>query len=172
MVGVDASAAMLARAQQLLGPEARLVQATLPDVGVDGVFDAAVCTFDGLNYLSPEDLRATFAALAARLRPGGWLVFDVHTDAMMDFTLANPHVAGEADGHRFAISSAVDADARTCATTIDLGAFTEQHRQWFHSNDELRAALAGFTVEAVTDEYTDEPAGPATLRATWITRRI
>ena len=77
---------MLARARDRLGPEAELSRTTLPDLTIDGVFDAAVCTFDGLNYLSADDLGLTMAAVARRLRPAGWFVFDLHTDAMMDFT--------------------------------------------------------------------------------------
>ena len=69
-----------------------LIEATLPDLPVEGVFDAAVSTFDGLNYLEPDDLRTTLAVVAGRLRPRGWLVFDLHTDAMMEFTAANPIV--------------------------------------------------------------------------------
>ena len=58
VTGVDASEAMLDRARRLLGPDTRLIRATLPDLPVEGTFDAAVCTMDGFNYLAPEDLRA------------------------------------------------------------------------------------------------------------------
>ena len=169
---------MLDRARTLLGPDVPLVLATLPELGVEGTFDAAVCTFDGLNYLAPGELPLTFAALAERLRPDGWLVFDVHTDAMMDFTVAQPVVTGESEGSRFTISSDVDRAARTCVTSIELEppdgrSFAEEHRQWFHAEADLRTALgaAGFTVGAVTDEYTAVPVGDSTLRATWIARR-
>lgn len=166
VVGIDSSAAMLARARALLGPDAELAEAVLPALGTPGEFDAAVCTFDGFNYLSPKDLRATFAALAARVR---WLVFDVHTDAMMAFTVATPVVSGES----FTISSDVDTDARTCETTIELEDFSELHRQWFHSEAALNEALAaaGFAVRSVTDEYTDTPVNEESLRATWVARR-
>ena len=179
VVGVDASDAMLALARERLGPEVRLHRMTLPDLALDGVFDAAVCTFDGLNYLRADELRSTFAAVALHLRPGGWLVFDLHTDAMMDFTVANPTVAGRAAGNDFVISSVVDARARTCDTRIELtrprhgDPFTEQHRQYFHTDAVVRTALgdAGFAVAAVEEEYTHEPADAATLRATWTARR-
>ena len=78
------------------------------DLAVDGVFDAAVCTFDGLDYLTPAELRLTMAAVALRLRPGGWLVFDLHTDGMMSFTISNPVVAGESADNDFVIGSTVD----------------------------------------------------------------
>ena len=180
VVGVDASEAMLALARERLGPEVELSRMTLPELSGDGVFDAAVCTFDGLNYLTRDEFRLTTAAVARRLRPAGWLVFDLHTDGMMDFTISNPVVAGESAGTGFVISSVVDSDARTCDTTIELmrpragDSFSEQHRQYFHKDADVRASLeaAGFAVTAVGEEYTHEPVGASTLRATWTARRL
>ena len=179
VLGVDSSVAMLQRARQVLGPEGQLVEATLPDLGTDQLFDAAISTFDGLNYLTPHDFRMSIAAIAAHLRPGGWFIFDLHTDAMMRFTAANPVVAGEADGNEFLIRSDVDVASRTCDTSIEVlrthtgEPFTERHRQYFHSAARVHSDLfdAGFTDVVVNDEYTVRPAGPDTLRATWIARR-
>ena len=180
VVGVDASDAMLAIARERLGPDAALRRTTLPDLAVEGVFDAAVCTFDGFNYLAPDELRVTIAEVAHRLRPAGWLVFDLHTDRMMDFTITNPVVAGESAGNDFVISSVVDPGARTCDTRIELirpsdgRPFREQHRQYFHSDADVRAALqdGGFAVTAVGEEYTHRPADASTMRATWTARRL
>ena len=180
VAGVDASDAMLDLARKRLGPEVPLSRMSLPELAVEGVFDAAVCTFDGFNYLTPNEFRLTMTALALRLRPAGWLVFDLHTDAMMEFTLANPVVAGESAGNDFVISSVVDPDARTCETTIELtppgdgDAFSEQHRQYFHTDADVRSALedAGFGVSAVVEEYTEKPADASTLRATWTARLL
>lgn len=179
VVGLDASAAMLARARRRLGPDVVLVRETLPGLSVEQVFDAAIATFDALNYLSPEGLRLTLAALAGRIRPGGRLVFDAHTDAMMDFTLANPEVEGEADGYRFTISSAVDVAARTCDTRVEItriadgDRFVEHHRQWFFPDDMIRGALrdTGFDAVTATEEYGHDPVTATTLRATWSARR-
>jgi predicted TPR repeat methyltransferase len=179
VVGVDASEAMLALARERLGPDVALCLMTLPDLAVEGVFDAAVCTFDGLNYLTPGELRQTMSAVAGCLRPAGWFVFDLHTDAMMNFTIANPTVAGQSAGNDFVISSVVDPGARTCDTRIELtrprdgDPFSEQHRQYFHADAEVRDSLhgAGFAVTAVGAEYTHEPAHASTLRATWTARR-
>ena len=175
VVGVDASDAMLVRARQLLGPAVPLVRTTLPELAVDGVFDAAVCTYDGLNYLDPADLRATFAALADRLRPAGWLVFDVHTDAMMRFISSQPVVYGDKDGHRYVIENTVDAGARACDTRIHVegtNGFSEHHRQYFHRAAEVRAGLvaSGFEVTAIRDDYSDRTIDSSALSATWIAR--
>ena len=140
VVGVDASDAMLAQARDRLGPDAPLHRMTLPDLTVEGVFDAAVCTFDGFNYLTPDELGLTMTAVSRRLRPAGWLVFDVHTDAMLEFTIANGVVAGASGGNDFVISSVVDPTARTCDTKIvltrsrDGDPFSERHRQYFHAD--------------------------------------
>ena len=149
VVGVDASDAMLALARERLGPEVALSRMTLPELTVDGVFDAAVCTFDGLNYLTLDELRLTMAAVARFLRPAGWLVFDLHTDAMMDFTIANPSSRVESAGNDFVISSVVDPGTRTCDTRIEVtrprdgDPFSEQHRQYFHADADVRGCAPG-----------------------------
>ena len=177
--GADASAGMLARARQRLGPDVVLLHEALPALTIDEVFDAAVSTLDGLNYLTPEELRTALSALHARIRPGGWFIFDVHTDAMMTFAVANPTITGESHGMRFAITNAVDVRARICRSQIDVvrtgdgEAFAEDHLQHFFTESEIRTALidAGFEVVEVTDEYTHAPVVASTLRATWVARR-
>ena len=99
---------------------------------------------------------------------------------MMNFTIANPAVAGQSAGNDFVISSVVDPGARTCDTRIDVtrprdgDSFSEQHPQYFHADSEVRTALedAGFAVAAIEEEYTHESADASTLRATWTARRV
>jgi SAM-dependent methyltransferase len=178
VTGLDASEAMLARARGLLGPDVPLIRATLPDLPVEMTFDAVTSTVDGFTYLAPPDLHATITVLGGVLRPSGWLVFDVHTDAMITLTSSQSVVSGEKDGHRFAIRAVVDPAARTCDMRIDftpVGAgspFSEHHRQYFHRPEEIRSALAdgGFEVVAVRDELSDRPADGSTLSATWVAR--
>ncbi len=179
VVGVDASMAMLARAHTLLGPDVPLLHTVLPELpdGLDGPFDAAVSTLDALNYLTLTDLRRTLVALAGVLRPGGWLAFDVHAEAALAFLIANPVITGEDAGASFTLTTSVNPTTRACATTIALdgpsGGFVEKHVQYVHSEEQIRAALAdaGFVVLAVTDEYSDQPTGPDTLRAGWLARK-
>jgi predicted TPR repeat methyltransferase len=180
VVGVDASDEMLAVARARLGEHGSLIRGTLPSLNVDGIFDAAVCTFDGLNYLTLDELRLTAAVVSRSLRSAGWFVFDLHTDEMMELTLANPVVAGESAGNEFVISSVVDPNERMCQTTIEVmrprdgDPFAERHTQYFHADEDVRAVLraAGFSVIAVNDEYTLAPADASTLRATWTARRL
>jgi SAM-dependent methyltransferase len=175
--GVDGSEAMIARAHQLLGPDADLLVNVLPDLTVDGPFDAAISTFDGLNYLTLTDFAASLIAVAERVRPGGWLVFDLHTDAMLALAADRPVITGDEAGVAFTITNSVDGTARTCVSRIEVTqgseSFAEVHLQHFHDDATVRAALetAGFDHVAVLDEYTHAPAGLDTLRATWVTRR-
>ena len=178
VVGLDCSEAMLDRARRRLPEDVRFVRSTLPALEVTGEYDAAVCTYDGLNYLTSADLGSTFAALSRRIRPAGWLVFDAHTDAMMAFTVSRPVVRGEDGEHRFVISSVVDTRTRICDTRIEIvsdggSSFSEQHRQHFHRAADIEGSLidAGFEVAAVRDGYSEHPAGASTLSATWIARR-
>jgi hypothetical protein len=71
-----------------------------------------------------------------------------------------------------------DVDDLVCRTTIDFvgdedhPAFSEKHTQRLHMHEELRSALvnSGFTVLAVTDEYSDAAETDTTLRTTWVAR--
>lgn len=176
VVGVDASEAMLARARTRLGDSASLVQTWLPELPLTGPFDGAVSTLDGLNYLSLPDLESTFTEIARVLRPGGWLVFDVHGPAMLHFAHANPVITGVRNGCAFTLTT--DVDDLVCRTTIDFvgdedhPAFSEKHAQRLHTHEELRSALvnSGFTVLSVTDEYSDVAETDTTLRTTWVAR--
>jgi SAM-dependent methyltransferase len=118
VTGVDGSPAMLARARQLLGPETVLIQQVLPDLMIGGMFDAVVSTFDGLNYLTPAELGPTLAAVGRRLRPGGWLVFDLRADAMLEFARSHPVVKGAADGKRFTIRNDEYTDQPAARSTL------------------------------------------------------
>ena len=134
---------------------------------------------DGVR--SVLDLCCGTGLLAGELIARGYRVVGVDaSDAMMNFTIANPNVAGTSAGNDFVISSIVDPSARTCDTRIELtrprdgDPFSEQHRQYFHTDADVRASLhdAGFAVTAVGEEYTHQPADASTLRATWTARRL
>ena len=187
VTGVDGSTSMLAQARRRLGPDVTLARVTLPDLPIDGPFDGAVSTFDVLNYLSPSQLRETAGAVAAVLRPGGWFVFDLHTDAMMEFALANPIVSGDSHGRHFRIDNDVDLAGREVTTRIEvsgsddtsidddggrLDGFREVHRQYFFTDHQIRVALgeAGLSIMSVSDEYTSQPLENGSLRATWVSR--
>ena len=129
VVGVDASQAMLDVAQARLGPGTPLHRSTLPDLDVDGRFDAAVSIQDGFTYLTAAARCETLVAVASRLRPPGWLVFDLHTEAMLRFVWQTGRRRGGVRHH-----DRGRCPNRSCDTTIEVTApepFTERHRQYF-----------------------------------------
>ena len=87
---------------------------------------------------TPKELRLTIAAWPARTARG-WLIFDLDTDRMMNFTISNPIVAGESAENHFVISSTVNPGTRTCDTKVEVTRAetvtrsSEQHRQYFHT---------------------------------------
>ena len=179
LVGVDASPAMLALARRRLPDSVPLIEAELPHLPVVGPFDAAVSTFDGFNYLELGDLAATMAAVASVLRPGGWLVFDVHGASTAAFLRDHPVIEGVDGDRSFTLTNEVSQSGDRCTSTIDLVAadpaesFRETHQQILHSPAQVQRVLtaAGFSSVRCVEEYSDAPATPSTLRATWIARR-
>lgn len=84
-IGVDASADMLAMAMDKAAelPEGcerpLLLCQELAELDLYGTVDAAVCCLDGVNYLLPEELPEVFRRLRLFVRPGGLVVFDIHS---------------------------------------------------------------------------------------------
>jgi SAM-dependent methyltransferase len=80
VTGCEPDPEMLARAHARLGNRARLLAGGLPDLPADGEFNLVLAVNDVVNHLlSPNELHEGIGALAARLAPGGLLVFDATT---------------------------------------------------------------------------------------------
>ena len=141
--------AMLARARRLLGPGRRPGRATLPDLPVEGVFDAGGLHLRRTELPRPGRPARDVGRAARRLRPGGWLVFDLHTDAMMAFTVLTARWSRARRTDSASRSPARSTRAPGPATHgsrspgATVARFTEHHRQYFHRPDEVRGALAG-----------------------------
>lgn len=80
LIGVDASVDMLMQAREkafaLPCPPLFLHQ-RVEKLDLYGTVDAAYCSLDGMNYLSPEVLPEVFRRLRLFVRPGGLVLFDV-----------------------------------------------------------------------------------------------
>jgi SAM-dependent methyltransferase len=80
VTGCDGSQAMLDRARVRLPAPVRLVRRDLRRLGRLGRFDLVCCIDDGLNYLLHEaELVRALCGMAAQLRPGGIVLFDLNT---------------------------------------------------------------------------------------------
>jgi SAM-dependent methyltransferase len=108
----DISPAMAARASEAAaGSGAEVFVADVRQLPAIGRFDLATALDDAFNYLlSDDELRAAFEGLAANLRPGGMLVFDLNSLPAFQDGLTRD-MAMEVDGAFFCWRGEVGAPA-------------------------------------------------------------
>ena len=82
LIGVDSSVDMLMQAQQKcagLNPAPLFLCQDAAELDLYGTVDAAFCSLDGMNYVSPDGLPQVFHRLWLFVRPDGLVIFDVKT---------------------------------------------------------------------------------------------
>jgi SAM-dependent methyltransferase len=178
--GTDASAAMIAQAQQKAASgqvKARFAVADFAEAPGGAPFDAVVLLYDGLNYvLDPEGLARVFAAVHGALRPGGLFVFDQSTPANSVNNAAYFEDEGEEDGFRYVRRSHYDPATHLHTTAFELktpeGMFEERHVERAYEIGEIRPLVAAhFDVLACYDGFSLDPAHAGTERVHWVVRR-
>jgi SAM-dependent methyltransferase len=183
VTGVDRSEAMLRRARAVLDPATVLVRQDLSvPAAVTNTFDAVVCCFDSVNYfVTDAALDQLFRYVSASLCPGGMFVFDVNTKRKLESLFGDTHYGDDLGDFAYVWRNRYDAASRQIRFLITL--FTkdgdgfarheEHHVQRWFTEDELNAAAVahGFSVQEVTEDYTDRSADGDSLRETWVLRR-
>lgn len=188
-VGVDMSSEMLAIAANKglevgLGIDSWLAMdmrsLNLPPAS----FDIGICACDGFNYLrSNNDLDATLAGLRQALRPGGLLLFDLHTQYKMQHVFQSGPFVQESDAGYCIWSSQFDESSGDAIHDLTLFVHEkgelwrrqeESHYQHYFTPSDLESALAtnGFATLAIVPW--GQLAGEAvatTERMQYITRR-
>ena len=80
MIGVDKSADMLSIAREKCGsPDVLFLNQDMTKLDLYGTVDAAYCSLDGINYISPDKLGRVFDRLHLFVRPYGLFIFDIKT---------------------------------------------------------------------------------------------
>jgi SAM-dependent methyltransferase len=159
VTGCDSSQAMLDRARTRLPASVRLVRRDLRALGRLGRFDLVCCIDDGLNYLLREaELVRALAGMAAQLRPGGVVLFDLNTLATYrgffasDTTVTTP-------SHELlwrGLATAAFAPGAVAQASLDIvergGGVPVRtlHRQRHHTPAVVDRALAAAGLELVT----------------------
>lgn len=81
IVGIDASESMIAIAKRKvrrLGLNSELHVMDIRNINLDKVFDACICMFAVISYLTTNsDITKAFTGIHRHLKPGGILVFDL-----------------------------------------------------------------------------------------------
>ena len=163
MIAADASPEMLMQAQ---AKAAALPEGSTPPLllcqradalDLYGTVDAAICSLDGMNYLSPDELAETLRRLHLFVRPGGLILFDVRT----------PESFRALDGSTFVDETEdvlclwrADFDAESGVMRYGMDLFErqgglwrrerEEHVEYAHTLSMLRGTLAAAGFDRVT----------------------
>lgn len=162
VVGVDASAAMLAQADAHMrdtGVTFPLVCQDLRELDLGQTFEGAVSLCDSLNYLvEREAFHQAIARIAAHLEPGAPFLFDVNTEWKLANVYGENTYAEHCETFTYVWENEFDPAERL--VEMHLAFFVEQtdgtyrrydevHRQRAYSHLEVCAALAGAGFELV-----------------------
>ena len=161
LIGTDMSEDMLAAAMSKLGnytaaERPLFLQQSAEALDLYGTVQAAICSMDGMNYLSPEILKEAIKRVRLFLEPGGLFLFDIHT----------PEKLHRIDGQAFTSESerafcvwnaSCPADSDVCTYDIDLfirdgkrwRREEEEHREYVHDPDMLRECLLASGFDSV-----------------------
>jgi SAM-dependent methyltransferase len=158
--GIDPSAGMMAIARGRLGDDVELRVGALPDLPDGPVVDLVTAFNDIVNCVAPRDLDAAIAALAARVAPGGLLLFDANTPLTFSSFFAKTFCRTAPDG-RFMVWESLEP-GEDGGNRAQLHVFTpdpaaperwtrscSDHVQHHHPHERVTAALAAAGLELV-----------------------
>src|SRR5215212_1049777 len=114
-------------------------------------FDLVTCFYDSMNYLIDDsDLDRVCAGVAAALRPGGFLIFDLNTAT--EYATWDERDSVTHDGRDCMVYNQLSYDLDACLATGRIVWFVRELDRWWRgeethverawSDDEVRAALA------------------------------
>lgn len=185
VIGVDASADMLAQAQAKVAsctgvPPMFLCQA-MEELDLYGTVDAAVSSLDSISYLDGFDaLDATLARLKFFVRPGGLFLFDVVTEEKFRAIDGNCYLR-EDEETLCVWSAGYDEESKYCLMSMDLfracGTLWEreheEHEEYAFSYEEITEALTknGFALEATYGELSETAPEESAHRIFYVARR-
>ena len=98
-----------------------------------GTVDAAFCSLEGINYLSPEQLNALFHRLYLFIRPGGLFLFDIRSPEYLAGLDGDTFV--DEDDNVFCLWRA-DFDPEMDALVYGMDLFSREGRLWRRSREE------------------------------------
>jgi SAM-dependent methyltransferase len=178
LAGMDGAAAMLGVAVRKPGAGSVVWArgALAGPLPFAGPFDAVGCFYDTLNHLpDAESLQRAFATIAAIVRPGGLLIFDVtNEDGFPRWWRGRPAFAGP--GWRMAIEMRFDADRQLGFADVEIalgGRVPERYPlvERLFRRSTVRSALAGAGFEAIVEQPWAPFEGDLAGKTWWVARR-
>ncbi|WOV88796.1 class I SAM-dependent methyltransferase [Sporosarcina oncorhynchi] len=172
VTAIDLSSDMLAvaekRARDLALP-IRFIEQPMQEIQGEEKYDVAVIAIDSLNYLQErEDVLETFKGIHSALKPGGKLLFDVHSTFKTDtIFLEGPFTF---DNGRIAYIWETEEGDTEHSVYSELAFFIREDNGLYRRFDESHAQRtyhvyeyvdmlreAGFTIERIFADWEDEP---------------
>ncbi len=169
--GADLSVSMLDVARRRL-PDATLVAADLRAMPYLGAFNYITCLFDSINFLLDEaDLQTAMRNIAAALKPGGLVYFDVVTERMVLQHFAEQEWTESQGRLRTRWVCQYDRAKRISRSDIYVGsgpARTILERIYEPEQIENALHAAGFELLGAFDAETWRPVGRRTVRIDYV----
>ena len=184
MIGIDASADMLAEAQEKelgrrqenpAGTDILYLRQDMREFELYGTVRAVVSVCDSLNYITEEaDLLQVFRLVNNYLDPGGVFLFDMNTQARYE-EIGSAVIAENRPEGSFIWENEYDPGRKlnrydlTLFLLEDGGLYRkreETHFERAYSEETIRDLLseAGLVCDSIEEAYTGRPAGPETER--------
>lgn len=136
MTAVDASADMLAVAMEKfweLENRPLVLCQRLEELDLYGTVDAAVCSLDAVNYISPDVLPQAFERIRLFLEPGGVFIFDINSPKKLK-GLDGQMFIDERDDDYCVWRAVIDEEINACVYGVDL--FRRKGKLWKRSREE------------------------------------
>ncbi len=183
-IGVDLSEEMLMQARERAEASSCPVKPLwicqdLRELDLYGTSDATVCSFDGLNYVPPEDLGDVFRRVSYFTEPGGLFLFDVNTEEKFRRMDGMTYIDEDED---FFCAWRTDLDEEERALIYGVDIFWrvgetwrrggEEHTEYIQDPERLAALLEenGFTLLARFGELELAPPSPGADRVFYLAR--
>jgi SAM-dependent methyltransferase len=160
--GADLSPAMLKVARERL-PGVPLHQADMRELDLGRSFDAVICLFSSIGYVTdPSEMRSTVARLAAHVAPGGVLILDgwVRPDDWRGSFLPEPDIARDDEtlvvrlAHSRRVGNVTELAMHHLVQTADgIDYFVENHRLALTPTADYVSAMesAGLATRVIPD---------------------
>jgi len=136
MIAVDSSPDMLMVAREKFSNCSvmpLIICQSLDELDLYGTSDAAVCTLDGMNYLSPEEFHNALRRILFFINPGGLLIFDVNSPEKLH-SLDGQIFLDETEDCYCVWRAEFDNSLNACFYGMDL--FERQGNHWIRSEEE------------------------------------
>jgi len=187
VIGVDMSAEMLTKANEnskALGLDVLYLCQNAADLDLYGTVDGAICCLDSINHITDYDeLCQVFKKVSLFLERDRLFIFDVNTVYKHEVVLGDNTFVLEEDNIFCVWDNSYEEETRTVQINLDF--FCEDSNgKYIRTSDyieekaytysELGSLLtsAGFSIEAVYSELTQNPPQDDTQRVIYVARKV